>query len=182
MIAFRTVIAALGITIAAVAAAADPGNLPKDGQKVHRCVGLHGEIVFSGDTCAATDAAAGAVSGSAATAPVPAADSCPASPAELRERVVAAIARHDPNAIAGMLRWQGVGAEAAHSRLRALRDLVKHELLAIDSADGTATAGADRAAAPTEGFRVRTGGGDAGGVHEQAFGIEAEGGCYWLVW
>jgi hypothetical protein len=182
MIAFRTLLATFVLSIAAASAAADPSVLPRDGQKVHRCVGLHGEIVFSGDACAATEAAAGGVSGSAASSPIPAADSCPATAAELRERVVAAIARHDPNAIAGLLRWRGVGSGAARSRLRALRDLAKHELLAIDSSDDAASADSEGAAAPTDGLRVRTGGGDTGGVHEQSFGIEAEGGCYWLVW
>jgi hypothetical protein len=149
-----------------------------NGQKVHRCAGHHGEIVFSGLPCTATESATAALSAASTTA-LPAADSCPASREALRDRIVAAIARHDPNALAGMLRWRGVGAAAADSRLRTLRELTRHALLAIDSDAATTDAAESEVAA---GLRVRTGGGDAGGMHEHAFGVSEEGGCFWLVW
>jgi hypothetical protein len=167
------------LTTAAVA----DGDYEKDnGQNVHRCVGLHGEIVFSGLSCAASESTGTALSPTAAAAQIPAADSCPASRAELRERIVAAIARHDPNALAGMLRWRGVGGEAAKSRLRTLRDLARHPLLGIDGVAEAQTDEDEGAIDAADGMHVRTGGGDSGGVHEHAFGLVQEGGCFWLVW
>ncbi|MEO7432406.1 MAG: hypothetical protein ABIR62_10320 [Dokdonella sp.] len=181
-ITLRVVLGVSCIAMAAIASASGDNGVPTDGQKIHRCIGLHGEIVFSGDACAATDSAVGAVSGDVPAAPSVATDRCPASAVELRERVVEAIARHDANTIAGMIHWRGVGSTAARSRLRSLRDLAKYELLAVDSADDSGSTPSDDARPPPDGFRVRTGGGDTGGVHEQAFGVEFEGGCYWLVW
>lgn len=153
-----------------------------NGQNVHRCVGPHGEIAFSGLSCAASESTGAELSPTAAAAQIPAADSCPASRSELRERMVAAIARHDPNALAGMLRWRGVGGEAAQARLRTLRDLARRPLLAIDGVADAQTDDAEDAVDAAEGLHVRTGGGDSGGVHEHAFGVAMEAGCYWLLW
>jgi hypothetical protein len=172
----------IALTTAVARAAIDDGDdNAGDGQKVHRCAGRYGEIVFSGLPCAATDSAAALSTAGALTAP-PAADSCPASREELRDRVVAAIARHDPNALAGMLRWRGVGAQAADSRLRTLRELTRHALLAIDSGDDATSSDSAGTADASGGFRIRTGGGESGGVHEHVFGVSTESGCYWLVW
>jgi hypothetical protein len=147
-----------------------------DGQQVHRCVGRHGEIVFSGLACNASESADYSAGATATTSAAPPADSCPASQQELRDRLAGAIARHDANTIAGMLRWRGVGAAAASERLRALRDLVKFPLLALD------VAGSDGDAQAARGLWVRTGSNTQGGVREHAFGVDLEGGCYWLVW
>lgn len=174
----RTTIHALPLALLlASAAAAQAGD---GGQKVHRCLGAHGEIVFSGLPCGSGESTTAATT-SATTTPV-AADACPASQAELRERIAAAIARNDPNALAGLLRWRGVGGSAAASRLRALRELAGQPLLALDDgADGDRVD--DAPAAPTgDSLRVRTGDGARGGVREHRFGIEREGRCYWLAW
>lgn len=147
-----------------------------DGQQVHRCVGRHGEIVFSGLACNASESVGYSAGATATTSAAPPADSCPASQQELRDRLAGAIARHDANTIAGMLRWRGIGGAAANDRLRALRDLVKYPLLALDGA-------AAGTGAPTSaGLWVRTGSNTQGGVREHAFGVDLEGGCYWLVW
>lgn len=168
----------IGVVAAATAATDADNNVVANGQRVHRCAGQHGEIVFSGLACAATEAASASLSPSPTATALPAADSCPASQQELRERVVAAIARHDPNALAGMLRWRGVGGATASDRLRTLRDLARHPLLAINGA-AVSDDNDDNAAG---GLLVRTGGGDSGSVREHAFGVGIEGGCYWLVW
>lgn len=146
------------------------------GQAIHRCVGTHGEIVFSGIACAAgTLANAPPVADHAA--PILSNETCPASREALHDRIGAAIARHDPNALASLLRWRGIGTRAASERLRALRDLVRRPLLAID--DGDAGNGADTA---DDTLRVRTGSNESDGVREHRFGVELEGACYWLVW
>ncbi|HEU4664290.1 MAG TPA: hypothetical protein VFS55_09695 [Dokdonella sp.] len=154
------------LAVAAACARAQDGD--DDGQRVHRCVGLRGEVVFSGFRCDSNEQAgvsAGALDDD--TLPPPAADACPASPQDLRDRVAVAVARHDANAIAGMLRWRGVGASEADQRLRELRELVREPLLSLEQG---------------EGLLVRTGSQAGGGVRERAFGIDAEAGCWWLDW
>lgn len=158
-------IATLCIAMSAVGAARAQAQV---GQSIHRCAGKHGEIVFSGVPCtAALEAVGGIAAGAAAMAP-PAPDSCPANDAELRERVAAAIARRDANALAGLMRWHGIGSAAAAQRMRDLRQLAQKPLLAIEDDAG--------------GLRVRTGSGDGGGVREVAFGVESANGCRWLAW
>lgn len=154
-----------------------------DGQAVHRCVGRHGEIVFSGLACAATDAASGSATGADATiAPLPT-SACPASFDELRGRVAAALARHDPNALANLLRWRGVGTGAATERLRVLRDLVKRPLLAIDGGDATDDAATiARPATASGSLRVRTGSNGNSGMREYTFATGLDNSCYWLMW
>jgi len=143
------------------------GVLPAQdiGQHVHRCAGQHGEVVFSGLRC--TEANLGVVSAGTSESAAPPADSCPASIQELRDRLVAAIARHDANSIAGMLQWRGVGGAAADERLRSLRELVRYPLLDLASEGG---------------LHVRTGSNTTGGVREHSFGVEEDAGCWWLAW
>lgn len=135
------------------------------GQHVHRCAGRHGEVVFSGLPCA-EGSLAGVSAGTSDNA-APPADSCPASYEDLRDRLGAAIARHDANTIAGMLHWRGVGGAAANERLRSLRELVRYPLLDLASEGG---------------LQVRTGSNTTGGVREHSFGVEEDAGCWWLTW
>jgi hypothetical protein len=168
----RPVIGFFALSLALPLAAQD-GN----GQSVHRCVGLHGEIVFSGLPCAengATDVAAKAASGTDVPAAFP--STCPASRDELRERISIAIGRRDSNALAGLLRWSGVSGGAAKSRLRELADLTQRPLLGIDDGDSAEASRGDDA------LRVRTGSNESGGVREHTFNIAAATGCYWLTW
>lgn len=153
------------------------------GQPVHRCVGGHGEIVFSGMPCAPGQAVDGTPVEPAGAAIAPAGASCPASREELRDRIANAIALHDANALAGLLRWRGVDATTAGGRLRVLRELVRRPLLALDADTGETDAPADAGHAGTDDdfLDVRTGGGPDG-VREQHFGVNVEGGCYWLSW
>ncbi len=171
-----TIYAALGALLIAAAAVAHAA--PDEGQTIHRCIGAHGEIVFSGLACATGTAANTSTPGTAAAAPTLPADACPTSREELHERISAAIARHDPNALGGLLRWRGVGASAANSRLRALRDLVRRPLLAVDSDES----GDTPAGIGGDSVRVRTGSNETDGVREHRFGVDVEGTCYWLVW
>jgi hypothetical protein len=135
------------------------------GQRVHRCVGQRGEIVFSGLACNEGGLAGIASAGNASDAP--AADSCPASYEELRDRLSEAIARRDANTIAGLLHWRGVDGATANGRLRELRELVRYPLLDLTSGDR---------------LQARTGSNTTGGVHEHSFGVEEDAGCWWLTW
>jgi hypothetical protein len=148
-------------------AAATCADAQDDGQRVHRCMGSRGEVVFSGLPCNEASLVGISAGAGANAASTPPADSCPASPQELKDRLSAAIARHDANTIAGMLHWRGVGGEAAGQRLHSLRDLVRYPLLELESGAG---------------LLVRTGSNTTGGVREHTFGLEQEGGCWWLTW
>lgn len=166
--------------------AADADTQPAAAQRVHRCVGQHGEIVFSGLPCSGESAAIAGVSAiadGATTAPLPqqaaVSAACPASREELRERIAAAIARRNANGFASLLRWNGIGGGGANSRMRELRDLTQRPLLTIDDGDAAADEAKPAAA---DGLRVRTGSGAEGGVREHAFGVSAGAGCYWLEW
>lgn len=157
-------------------AAALPLAYADSGPRVHRCIGPHGEIAFSDVPCATAATTAGT---DPATAPAPPVQACAASGAELEERIGAALARRDANALAGLLHWRGVGAGEVAQRLRALRELVERPLLAIEADVAQED---DGLAGVSDGLRVRTGGADTGGVREQVFGVNADGVCYWLTW
>lgn len=162
---------------------------------VHRCIGEHGEISFSSARCA------GAAAPSSADAPVAIApegarakNTCPASAEALRDVVAEAFSRRDANALAGVMRWDGVGSGAATSRMRELADLTARPLLGIDIDGGFARArdevytdSDEPAPAPPRRdsdeamFVVHTGSLD-GGASEHEFRLTPAGGCYWLDW
>lgn len=172
-------VAALGVCLTALTAVAESAPT---GQAIHRCIGAHGEIVFSGQACAsgtATNAQSPSVDPTAPAAPT---DACPTSREALSDRIRSAIARHDPNALGGLLRWRGVSASAANSRLRSLRDLVQRPLLAMDAGDNDDATGDASANTTGDAVRVRTGSNERDGVREHRFGVDVEGTCYWLVW
>jgi hypothetical protein len=153
-----------------------------EGQNVHRCIGEHGEISFSGAPCAAS---ASVLSGSGAPARsadrgIAAPTTCAASADALRDVIADAFARRDANTIAGVMRWDGVGGAAARERMRELVDLTGRPLLGIDidnGAVGESAPGETEAAQLT----VRMGSLE-GGASEHAFRLMPSGGCYWLDW
>lgn len=138
--------------------------------------------MFSGLPCVengATDvAAAAATSGADAAPALP--STCPASRDELRDRISAAVARRDPNALAGLLRWNGVSGGAAKSRLHELGELAQRPLLGIEA--GALAGTSSDTDAGGDALRVRTGSNESGGVREHTFGISASTGCFWLTW
>lgn len=118
------------ILIALVAAPA----LARAQETVHRCIGEHGEISFSGARCAGASASPSESTTvkSIGDRPGGAASTCPASPDALRDLVAAAFARRDANLLAGAMRWDGVSGGAARERMRELSDLTQQPLLGID--------------------------------------------------
>jgi len=166
-----------------------------EGQSVHRCIGAQGEIVFSGLPCgtpAPTIAQASSSITPSRTAPV----NCPASVETLRALIAEALARRDANAIAGVMRWDGVGGAAARQRMQEIAELAARPMLGIDTMGGDMSGGApaigsapesDEAPLPVPEpsattLTVRTGSGEDGGSREHEFGIVHSDGCYWLDW
>jgi hypothetical protein len=155
-----------------------------EGQTVHRCIGEHGEISFSGLPCAAASAPAVSVSSSGPSSiagdRTSAMRTCPASEDALRTLIADAFTRRDANALAGVMRWNGVGGAAARQRMRELSEMTERPLLGIDIDRGTGeTAAGDASAAEPAMLTVHTGS-LAGGAGEYAFRLMPSGGCYWL--
>lgn len=152
-----------------------------EGQVVHRCVGVHGEVSFTAAPCgeASLTTSPESTSTSSPGASGPTA-MCPASEDALRDIVAAAFDRHDANGLAGILRWDGVGGGAARSRLRDLADLAARPLLGIDIETGVG--GAPDEPVPAAVLAIHIDERDGGGGEERDFAIVFEGGCYWLDW
>jgi hypothetical protein len=155
------------------------------GQAVHRCIGEHGEIVFSGVSCGASEIAAPhPAQGSAtiATKSMAATTTCAASIDTLRTLIADALAHRDANAIAGILRWDGVGGGEARERMSQLAELAARPLLGVDIAAAGFNDSDDSAPGDPGTLMVRTGSSEEGEMREHAFRISARGGCYWLDW
>ncbi|HKE48662.1 MAG TPA: hypothetical protein VKB52_11405 [Rhodanobacteraceae bacterium] len=153
-----------------------------DGQTVHRCIGEHGEIVFSGIACGAIGIRADPrpASSPKADASTAVAMTCPRSPDALRELFANAFARRDTNAITSLVRWDGVGGAEARERLREIAELGQRPLIGVEL-EADAGLAADEPA-PGGTLIVRTGSTSYGGPRDRAFRVGASGGCYWLDW
>jgi hypothetical protein len=166
------------------------------GQSVHRCIGAQGEIVFSGLPCGTptptVTQASSPIAPGGTTSPV----NCPASVETLRTLIAEALARRDANAIAGVMRWDGVGGAAARQRMQEIAELAARPMLGIDTMGGELSGevpvGSDvpendeppqpvpETSATT--LTVRTGSSEDGGSREHEFGVVHSDGCYWLDW
>ena len=189
----------LGVIVVVAMSLAIAHPARAQGQTVHRCLGEHGEISFSDTPCGGAIAPAPA----RATASAPlrlegarAAPTCPVSGNALRDVVATAFAERNPNPLAGVMRWDGVGGAAARSRMRELAALTQRPLIGIDIQDGVSPAEArivrddghgpreiDAIASPPADalLTIRTGSLE-GGAGEHEFRVAPSRGCYWLDW
>jgi hypothetical protein len=161
------------------------------GTHVYRCVGAHGEPVFSGQPCgtpAPPPGSPAALGGSGFG------DVCAGSPQALRQAIGKAFETNDINRLAGLILWRGMDQASARATLRALAAWLKQPLagIAIAYAAGppfadtdpwpAASAGAPApgtsVASPPSGFEISTGGGDGS---TRDFGVTEFGGCWWLT-
>ena len=159
--------------------------------QVYRCIGTHGEPVFSGEPCGApassgTDVASPANGFGAA---------CAASPGVLKQELANAFTAHDVNRLSGLILWRDMDQASARTALRALTAWLKQPLTGIAVAYATgppfaeagpapATSAGDPAGAssvatqPPTGFDISTGGVDGS---TRDFGVTESGGCWWLT-
>lgn len=161
-------------------------------QPVYRCIGAHGEPVFSGQPCGTP---APAASNGASAQGGGFGGACAGSPQTLRRAIADAFASHDVNRLSGLILWHGMDQASARNTLRMLSDWLKQPLagiaiaygagppLADDHATSAATAGYPVAATsvvarPPTGFEVSTGGDDGS---RRDFGVVKSGGCWWLT-
>ena len=159
---------------------------------VHRCIGEHGEIAFSETRCAsgrdlgATEVESSSPSQAPRSALAPRASTsptCPASPDALRDRIVEAFAQRDANALAGVMRWDGIRGGSANARMRELVDFTERPLVGVELGGEAieASLGDEPPPAPATLLTVRTGG-LASGESEREFRVTQSEGCYWLDW
>jgi len=162
-------------------------------QPVYRCIGAHGEPVFSGQPCGTPAPAAGTnvpAQGAGFSA------ACPASPEALRQAIAGAFATRDVNQLAGLILWRGMDQGSARATLRSLAAWLKQPLTGIafmraagppfeDTNSGpppvastAEPAAISSVAAPPTGFDVSTGGVEG---TTRDFGLIESGGCWWLT-
>jgi hypothetical protein len=181
---------------------------------IHRCVGPDGNPLFTDQTCAALQATPVAdvpVTRPAVTSlpqepgtPLPVL--CASSVVELRQSVLDAFSRRDPNRLAGLMLWSGYGRQAIVADIRSLSELMQRPLLDVgetsseyaspapsessDTGNLEHTLDPTSAPAPTAapvspgGDRqiiVRTAANDGSGIaHETHFSVVRRSGCLWL--
>lgn len=163
-------------------------------QPVYRCIGAHGEPVFSGQPCGTPAPAPGTGTPAQGTG---FSALCSASPEALRQAVAGAFATRDVNQLAGLILWNGMDQNSARATLRSLATWLKQPLTGIafahaagppfadtgvdpdsaSSSDPPASASSAAAPAPT-GIDVSTGGVDG---TTRDFGLVESGGCWWLT-
>lgn len=156
---------------------------PVDASSVYRCVGSHGETVFSGQPC--NTPAEPALRAEEPTTPI-IDDHCASSANELLERVLLVFDGGDVNALGGLFLWRGFGTRSAYARMRELRQLLLRPLVRVDLGgppDWIAdTAGYGRL--PGDGASwiiIETAGDDIGAPTQvQRFALSERDGCVWL--
>lgn len=163
-------------------------------QPVYRCIGAHGEPVFSGQSCGTPAPAAGTNAPAQGTG---FSAMCAASPEALRQAIADAFATRDVNQLAGLILWRGMDQGSARTTLRSLAAWLKQPLTGIaftrtagppfadtDSGPPPVTSSGEPASAssvtalPPTGFDVSTGGVDG---TTRDFGLIESGGCWWLT-
>jgi hypothetical protein len=183
---------------------------------IHRCVGADGNPVFTDQPCAALQATpvadAAAAKATNATNAIPPQEQsiappvlCAASVPELRQSVLEAFSRRDPNRLAGLMLWSGYGHAAVVADIRSMSELMQRPLLDIgDTSEEAAPAPSqssdlgslerslDPVAAPAPSavpapppadrqIVVRTAASDGSGVpHETHYAVVRRSGCLWL--
>ncbi len=155
----------------------------RGGLTIHRCIGEHGEIVFSDARCGSgaelrIDRPTARERSSDPAAAV--AMACPRSPDELRAVFADALSRRDTNAISSLVHWHGVGGAEARERLREIDELARRPLIGIELGTDAMFA-TDEAASPGI-LTVRTGSTKYAGPREREFRVGETGGCYWIDW
>lgn len=160
--------------------------------QVYRCIGAHGEPVYSDRPCG-TPAPASSLAGAARNDAL--AGVCAASPQALRDAIVGAFSSHDVNKLAGLILWQGADQASAVASLRTLSAWLEQPLagIAIAYATGPPTVAAAPVAATSSGqaqsspgfvaqaptgFEISTGGVDGS---KRDFGVIEIAGCWWLT-
>lgn len=95
---------------------------------VHRCLGAHGEIVYSGQACASL----GADVAPSYTHNQMWITGCAANADELLDRVAAAFDSGDVNLLGGLFLWRGFGTRNAYQHMRRLGEMLEHPLADVD--------------------------------------------------
>ena len=100
---------------------------------IRRCIGSNGEPVFSDRPCTPASARPRErAAEDAYHAPLePTTQTCSTSPAELRDRVAAALDARNAIALSGLMLWDGYGRGDATATLKQMARLVEEPLISI---------------------------------------------------
>lgn len=111
--------------------------------QINACIGAHGERVYTDQPCGGSSVPASGVNANAVDESGSVTDylnaSCPGSPQALRERVISAFDRDDPNVLAGVLLWGGVDHDTASSRMRSFKHWLSQPLVGVNFSGGPAS-------------------------------------------
>ena len=168
--------------------------------EIHHCIGSNGNAVFTDQPCSALQSTPVTRTPQAGRDDAPGTPPplllCAANLADLRQSVIDAFARHDPNRLAGLMLWNGYGRGAAVADIGSLGVLMRQSLLDIGpdrdnasdddppAASGTAALAPDDAATPTAPAHqliLHVAGNDgSGSPRELRFDLVRRAGCLWL--
>ncbi|HET6632043.1 MAG TPA: DUF4124 domain-containing protein [Rhodanobacteraceae bacterium] len=166
---------------------------------VYRCVGAHGEMVFTGRPCSDAGLAVdsrdvGTMGGSFGARgrddDGPGADwigRCADSANELRQRVATAFDSHDVNSLGLLFLWRGMGTREAYRHMRELHALVQQPLAGVDLGGAPLwLADSDGYGALPDGsgawLRIETDPGvDGGATLEHRYPLAERHACVWLT-
>lgn len=96
--------------------------------QIYRCIGAHGEPVFSGQPCGTPAPVNPGVAGARGEG---FGAVCAASPQALRQAIADAFTAHDVNRMAGLILWRGMDQASARATLRHLAEWLKQPLAGI---------------------------------------------------
>jgi hypothetical protein len=155
---------------------------------VHHCVSSNGTPVFTDQPCdSAQSLRVGAIPPHSPRHP-----SCPTTPKALRERVSEAFTRRDPNALAGLMLWDGYRDVDAVREVTRLKRLMRRPLLDVavtgEDAPASSATGIPPPAASSHAYApvaqaellVRLGGVQVESDGPLHFALERRAGCLWL--
>lgn len=165
--------------------------------QIHRCIGAHGEPVFTDQPCGSAELSASLASGSpdhdeagaAGTASSgngsSIAATCPHSPEEVRDRIAGAFDDDDTNALAGLFDWRGFSRRSADARLKDFSRWLKHPLIGVQFSGATDPSGAqpddaDYVPSDPSALTVLTQSSGEPAADARSFGVVEKGGCWWL--
>ena len=183
------------------------GAAPLAHASVYRCIGAHGEMIFTGEPCGAPAPAAsvGAKPATAINGNALLYAACPGSPQVLRDRLAGAFDSGDPNALSGLFLWDSVDPGSAHSIMRGFARMLKRPLVgidlrganappptevavdpALDASSDVAMPAADASIAPPPHIdelvvRTQSAGTDDAASDAHVYGVVRRGGCWWLT-
>lgn len=145
---------------------------------VHRCIGNHGEIAYSGQPCAS-------MGNSVAPRPDNAGyrnffQHCAVTKDDLIDRVAAAFDTGDVNLFGGLFLWRGMGSRNAYRQMSKLNELLQKPLIGIDLVSARGSAWRPPRPGSPQTLALLTAAAPGTAPTERRFSVVHRDGCLWL--